>query len=157
MTIYEIDAAILALTDEDGEITDIEQLDALQMEKDKKIDNVISWYKNLLAEAKAIREEEKALAERRRKLESKADRLFGWINKVLGGAKFKSARNEIKYRKSKAVVIADVDTFTAWAVSFAPSLIKIQAPPDKAAIKEYINGGGECPAEIEERELMQVA
>lgn len=156
MTIYEIDAAILALTDEDGEITDIEQLDALQMERDKKIDDVACWYKNLLAEAKAIREEEKALAERRRSIENKADRLFGWLGKVLDGSQFKTVRNEIKYRKTKAVEIPDVDTFTAWAVSFAPSLIKIQTSPDKVAIKDYINGGGECPAEIVERYSMQV-
>ena len=75
MTLYEIDKEIQALITEDGEIEDIERFDALAMERDKKIENIGCWVKNLDAEAASIREEEKALAERRHRLESKAERL----------------------------------------------------------------------------------
>ena len=68
MNIYEIEQAITDLVDpETGEITDFEALDALSMARDEKIENVALWTKNLNAEAKAIREEEKALAEYQRK------------------------------------------------------------------------------------------
>ena len=44
MTIFEIDEAILECVDlETGEIIDAERLDALQMERDKKIENVALW------------------------------------------------------------------------------------------------------------------
>ena len=38
---------------ESGEIIDLEAIAALEMERDKKIENLGCWYKNLLAEAEA--------------------------------------------------------------------------------------------------------
>ena len=55
MTLYEIDKDIQVLINEDGEIEDIERFDALAMERNKKIENVGCWVKNLDAEAAAIR------------------------------------------------------------------------------------------------------
>ena len=100
MTLYEIDKEIQALITEDGEIEDIERFDALAMERDKKIENVGCWVKNLDAEAAAMREEEKTLAERRHRLESKAERLRAYLDHALDGAKFESPRVAISYRKS---------------------------------------------------------
>mgnify|MGYP000917782718 FL=1 len=65
MNIYEIDNAMFSLIDEEtGEIKGYEAFEELQMQREEKIENVALWYKNLIAESKAIREEEKALAER---------------------------------------------------------------------------------------------
>ena len=62
MTIYEIDSRIAELLDPDtGELLDYEAFAALQMEREAKIENMALWYKDLSAEAKAIRDEEKAL------------------------------------------------------------------------------------------------
>ena len=113
MTLYEIDKEIQALITEDGEIEDIERFDALAMERDKKIENVGCWIKNLDAEAAAIRKEEIALAERRHRLESKAERLTAYLDHALAGAKFESPRVAISYRKSKAVEIQDEAVFKA--------------------------------------------
>ena len=70
MTLYEINAALEAFeseVDEDtGEILNYDKLAELNMAKDEKRENIALYIKNLTAEAKAIREEEKALAERRR-------------------------------------------------------------------------------------------
>lgn len=78
MTIYEIDARMAGLIDpETGELLDYEAFASLQMEREAKIENMALWYKDLTAEAKAIREEEKALAERRKSAENKAERLKG--------------------------------------------------------------------------------
>lgn len=157
MTLYEIDKEIQALITEDGEIEDAERFDALAMERDKKIENVGCWVKNLDAEAAAIREEEKALAERRRKLESKAAKLTAYLDHALDGAKFESPRVAISYRKSKAVEIPDEAVFKAWAMDYAPALLKVTYTIDKTGVKNYIAGGAECPcAVIAERKSMQV-
>ena len=81
MTIYEIDARMAGLIDpETGELLDYEAFASLQMEREAKIENMALWYKDLTAEAKAIREEEKALAERRKSAENKAERLKGYLD-----------------------------------------------------------------------------
>lgn len=157
MTLYEIDKEIQALITEDGEIEDIERFDALAMERDRKIENVGCWVKNLAAEIEAYRAEEKALAERRKRKERMADSLKVWLDKALDGAKFESPRVAISYRKSKAVEIQDEAVFEAWAKDYAPALLKVAYTVDKTAVKDYITGGAECPcAEIAERKTMQV-
>ena len=157
MTLYEIDKEIQALITEDGEIEDIERFDALAIERDKKIENVGCCIKYLDAEAAAIRKEEIALAERRHRLESKAERLTAYLDHALAGAKFESPRVAISYRESKAVEIQDEAVFKAWAMDYAPALLKVTYTIDKTGVKNYIAGGAECPcAVIAERKSMQV-
>lgn len=108
MTIYEIDARMARLIDpETGELLDYEAFASLQMEREAKIENMALWYKDLTAEAKAIREEEKALAERRKSAENKAERLKGYLDEALAGESYKSAKVAVSYRKSTAVEIED--------------------------------------------------
>lgn len=108
MTIYEIDARMAGLIDpETGELLDYEAFASLQMEREAKIENMALWYKDLTAEAKAIREEEKALAERRKSAENKAERLKGYLDEALAGESYKSAKVAVSYRKSMAVEVAD--------------------------------------------------
>ena len=58
MKLYEIDNAIMDCVDmETGEIIDVERLSALQMERDQKIEGIGCWIKNLLSDAKALKEE----------------------------------------------------------------------------------------------------
>lgn len=60
-TLYEIDADIVNCIDtETGEILDFDSLDALNMERDAKIEGVALYVKQLQAEAEAIKAEEKA-------------------------------------------------------------------------------------------------
>lgn len=156
MNIYEIEQSILALVDpETGEITDFEALDNLTMARDEKIENVAMWIKNLNAEGKAIREEEKNLAERRRAAENKCESLQKYLEQALCGEKFSTPKVAISYRKSTAVNIADEEAFikTADAAYAIPQAPKI----DKTAIKEalklgvVING-----AELIERNNIQI-
>ena len=60
-TFREIDEAILALVDEEGEIADIEAFEALQMERAKKAANMALWALDLKDEQDAIRYEIKRL------------------------------------------------------------------------------------------------
>ena len=52
MKLYEIDNAIYECVNEDGEVIDPEKLEELQMERDKKIEGIACWIKELAAEAK---------------------------------------------------------------------------------------------------------
>lgn len=105
-SLYEIDNDILACVDmETGEIIDPEKLDALEMEREKKIEAVILWRKDILAEVEAVRAEAKRLYDRAKVSENKAEQLKEYIENALGGEKFKTARCSVSYRKSSKVII----------------------------------------------------
>ena len=157
MTLYEIDKDIQVLINEDGEIEDIERFDALVMERNKKIENVGCWVKNLTAEVAAMKEEKKRLEDRIKSKDRMIDSLEWWLDKALDGQKFESPRVAISYRKSKAVEIQDEAVFKAWAKDYAPALLKVAYTIDKTGVKNYIASGAECPCvEIVERKSMQV-
>lgn len=107
--LYEIDAEILECVDtETGEIVDEERLNALEMERDKKIEGVILWRKDLLAEAEAVKAEGAKLYKRGKGCENKAEQLKKWVEFALAGDKFKTDRCSVSYRKTSSIVIDDV-------------------------------------------------
>lgn len=108
MKLYEIDKAIAECLDlETGEILDLDRLNEMQLEKEKKLENVALYIKQLEAEAGAIKAEEKALAERRKVKENKADGLKGWLSAVLDGQAFETAKVRLSFRKSEKVEFED--------------------------------------------------
>lgn len=67
MKLYDIDKSISECVDaETGEVIDFEKLEALQMEREAKIDNIACWYKSLLSDAEGIKKEKEALAQRQK-------------------------------------------------------------------------------------------
>ena len=160
MTIYEIDARMAGLIDpETGELLDYEAFASLQMEREAKIENMALWYKDLTAEAKAIREEEKALAERRRSAENKAERLKGYLDEALAGESYKSAKVAVSYRRSKAVEISDESAVISELESSGHNdCIYYTAPRvNKVALARLLKDGGAVPgAELVERNNIQV-
>lgn len=149
MTLYEIDAGIqelLSETDpETGElITDYEALDALLMEREAKIENIVLFIKNLSSDARELKAEEAALAERRKKAEKKAERLREYVSHALGGERFQTPRCCVSFRKSTALELGE--GFTEWAKEHADTLLRYKEPePDKTAIKAALAGGAEIP------------
>lgn len=93
MTIYEIDKAIAACLDAgteeavDMETGEILRLDALEMERSKKLENVACYIKNLSADADAIKAEKDALVKREQEARKKVDKLKEWLANQLQGAK----------------------------------------------------------------------
>lgn len=58
MRLYEIEQAIMDCIDEEtGEIIDLERLNQLMMDKQKKIEGVALWVKNLEADEAAFKKE----------------------------------------------------------------------------------------------------
>ena len=112
MSLYNIDAAIMALVDpETGEILNYEAFEALQMEREEKIENMALWHKNLTAEKDAIRAEEINLATRRKDIEAKIEKLADNIKEALGGEKFSTPRVVCSFRSSQKVEIQDEAAF----------------------------------------------
>lgn len=141
MTIYDIDNAITDLIDpETGEILDYEAFADLHMERDKKVENMALWYKELNAESTAIRNEEKALADRRKALENKAERLKDYLAQITDGQKFETPRASISWRKTTAVELDD--DFMMWAKGNSTWLLRYKEPePNKTEISRALKSG----------------
>lgn len=149
--LYEINRAIEDILNggidtETGEITvDGDALDALIMERDAKIENIACYIKNLTADAKMIKDEENALAERRKAAEKKAERLREYLTAVLDGQKFQSAKCAVSFRRTQKVEIDE--GFTAWAAASGnDDLLRYHAPEvNKVAVKALLAEGAEIP------------
>lgn len=106
--LYDIDQEILDCVDlETGEILDSEKLDALQMEREKKLEGVALWVKDLNAEAEAVKAEADKLTARKRALDNKITALKMWLLIALDGQKLKTPRCNVYQTHSQRVAIAD--------------------------------------------------
>ena len=142
MTLYEIDNAILECIDlETGEIIDTDKLDALQLERETKIENVALWIKDLKAEAEAIKSEKLALAERQRVAENKAESLKNWLAYALDGQKFSTARCAVSFRKSEVVEVTPEGLENLMRAGNDEFLTYVEPRPNKAALKQAIKDG----------------
>ena len=91
--LYEINQDILDCVDlETGEILDTARLDALQMEREAKLEGVALWVKDLKAEAEAVKAEADKLTARKKALDNKIDSIKTWLAAALNGEKLKTAR-----------------------------------------------------------------
>ena len=164
MTLYDINGEIEAtimemmasVDEETGEVSDeaMEKLSELQMARDEKLDNIGAYIKNLDAEAKALKEEEQALASRRKVKENEIERLKAYVASNLNGQKFESARVCFSFRKSKAVVIDE-----AYIENIPSEYLIAQEPKiDRKALKADIEAGKDLDgiAHIEEKQNLQI-
>lgn len=112
MTLYEINDKIIdfmnsiEVDEETGEIlTDMSQLDQLQVAHDEKIENIACFIKNVEAECDAIKKEEINLAKRRKTKENLVNRLKDMLSYDLQGSKFETPRCKISFRKSTSTEV----------------------------------------------------
>ena len=149
MTLYEIDNAIREVLEsaadpETGELVDeelLEQYDKLIMDRDQKVENIGLFIKNLEADAKAIREEEKALADRRRAAENKAEHLRNYLQFCLGGQKFSTPRLAVSFRKSKKLQFDEAHLY-----DIPDDYLRYKEPElDKKRITEALKAGEDIP------------
>lgn len=149
MTLYELTQGIEealegAIDPETGEIiaSDLfEAYEALELQRNEKIENIGLFIKNLEADAKAIREEEKALASRRKTCENKAESLKQYLQFCLHGEKFQSPRLAVSFRKSQKV---DVDENRL--AEIPEQYLRHKDPEvDKTAVKEALKAGETVP------------
>ena len=167
MKLYEIRHEITELLErgfdidlDTGEVLDIgPKLDALQMDEREKLENIALYIKGLNAEAAAIREEEKTLAERRRTKESRAERLHDYISAHMIVADIdalETARVRLSFRKSTATEI-DESVFRPWAEKCGDYLRYKPAEVDRRLVTDALKAGADIPgASLVERRNLQV-
>ena len=159
--LYEIDQDILGCVDaETGEILDAEKLDALEMERERKLEGVTLWVKDLSAEASAVKEEADKLTARKRALDNKIAALKSWLLIALDGEKLKTPRCNVYQTHSQRVAVAD----EAKLIEFLKTLeepeqfLRFKDPElRKDEIKKALKDGYHIPgAELEETESVVI-
>lgn len=156
MTLFDINKAILdfdyQIDEETGEILNAEDLDALQLAREEKIEGVGLWIKNLQAEAEAVKKEKDAMADRQRRLEKKAESLKRYLEWALQGEKFSTPRISMTFRRSESVSIPDEALLDDRFVN-----ITMVKKPDKKLIKDTLKAGREVPgAELVTKQNLQI-
>ena len=145
--LYEIDQEILdCIDDETGEILDTAKLDALQMERNRKLEGVALWVKDLNYEAQMVKEEADKLTARKKALDNKIASIKNWLLWALDGEKLKTPRCTVYQTHSQKVVIDDekalIDMFM-----MSPSgekFLRMKDPEiDKNALKDSMKQGYE--------------
>ena len=106
--LYEIDQAILECVDlETGEILDSDRLTALQMERERKLEGVALWVKDLNYEAQMVKEEADKLTARKKALDNKIASIKNWLLWALDGEKLKTPRCNVYQTHSTRLSVAD--------------------------------------------------
>ena len=148
--LYEIDQDILDCVDiETGEILDAEKLDALQMERETKLEGVSLWIKDLTAEATAVKEEADKLTARKRALDNKITALKSWLLIALNGEKLKTPRCNVYQTHNTKLTVIDEQSVVNWIQTHyqePEQFLKFSLPEiRKDAVKAEIKSGKEIP------------
>lgn len=136
MNLFEIEKEILSCIDmKTGEIIDIEKLDQLEMDRERKIENIALWIKNLLSDAEALKTQKQTFADRQKAAENKAESLKKYLSAYLDGQKFSTDKVAVSFRKTSSVNITDMSKIPEAFLKFAEPTV------DKMAIKNAIKAG----------------
>lgn len=146
-SLYQIDQqieeffAVAQVNEETGEIfVDFEKLDALQVERNAKIENIIKYYKDLLGDVTKFKAEEKALSVSRNSLENKAETMKKYLDYAHEDKqKHTYGTHLVSWRKSEVAEPVDV-----LEVTIPEGYEKIvDAVPDISHIKKDLKLGNE--------------
>lgn len=152
MKLYEISRAILDViesgysVDEDtGEILfEPADIDALEIERDSKLEACALYAKSLQAEADAIKAERDRLDARLKAKQGKADRMKQYIQScmlALHDTTFETARVDMRIRQSKFVEVA----CDAESLPLEYQRRKVTVTADKTALKKALQDGERIP------------
>lgn len=161
MTIFEIDAAIAACVDpETGEV-DAEQIADLQMEREKKIDNVAAWILDLEGDIKKLADERARvtahLDDLKNACEKKIEKLKGYLRYALGDTPYKNDRLSVKFTRSQVIKDMTDEQIASLPAEFKTIKTVTTVKPDKVALKKAIKDGWNIAGvEVEERVSVSV-
>lgn len=146
-SLYELNAKLAVYEmefDEDGCWVNEDELNAIHMERDEKIEQICLWIKNLRGEAEMVKAEAKNLTDRAKRLTNKADNLEKYVASNLDGKPFKTSKVNVTWRKSESVEILDESKIPEKYLD-----ISVTRKPVKAEIKKYLKGieGSEEPCD----------
>ena len=154
--LYEIDSDIenfeFDIDLDTGEILNADDLDALQMERDRKIEGVGLKVKNLEAEKEAVKREKDNFAEREKRLAKDIEGYKNWMTRALKNKPFKTDRLVVSYRSSKSVDITDEALIPDEYCNFT-----VEKKPDKTAIRKALEADKEVKgATLVEKQNIQI-
>ena len=152
MTLYEINEGILNLIDgETGEILDVEKLEDLNLEREKKIENIALFIKNLTAEEKAYHDEKIVFQAKEAQAKRKKESLKSYLAYALQGSNFKTPKVSISYRKSDRLSIDE-------NAIIPDEYLRYVAPEiNKKDLKEAVKNGLQIEGvKLEEIQNMQI-
>lgn len=135
--IQQIDEIIAGATDEDGVIdydSIKDELEALQMSRDEKVDNCIKYAKSRKAMAEALKNEKAAIAKRQKQAENEYEKMVDYIAFCLNGEKYESLAGKVQYRMSQKVIIEEY-------AQVPERYVRWKAEPDKVALREDLKKG----------------
>lgn len=145
-SLYQINAEIerawgAAVDPDTGEIINedaLQELDGLTMQREEKLENLALFYKNISAEAEALKVEKMRLAARQTAAEKKAEGIKKYIAASMdsaGGEKIKTSKVAISWRKSESVSV-DENAF------LPDDYMTFKEPvPNLTAIKKALKAG----------------
>ncbi len=158
MKLYEVNMAIQSARDrldfdpETGEIGEnteavLQELDALEMERDRILEYVAKVALNIRSDAAGLKAEEERLKKRRQALERKEEKLISILDRECGGEKTDLGFATLSYRKSETVEVADAAKAVAWLQDNGHNdCIRTPAPEVvKDAVKKLIKNDAEVP------------
>lgn len=136
-----------------GEIIGGELLDSLEGDLREKMEAIALYIKDLNGDAEKIAREEKALYERRKRKESRANWFSRYLAKNMentGINELETERVQIGFRSSKAVHITDNDLIP-------PEYMRVKTEPNKTMIGLAIKNGIAVPgAEMTENRNLKI-
>jgi hypothetical protein len=162
MTLFEINEAFAkaienGIDEETGEITNLEELERLNLERNVKIENTAKYIINMRAEVKALKEREEHFKGRRQTLEKRIDALERNLEYNLNGEAFESIDVNISYRQSRSVEISDTKAFEEFISKYPEYRKEYVIEPNKTLIKQAILDGMEIPgATLTVKKNMQI-
>jgi hypothetical protein len=145
VNLFEINEAVetafnLAIDQETGEVNEdqLVLLEMLEMERDKKIENIACLIKNYRADAAALKAEKDSFAKRQKQAENRAESLSRYLESALNGEKFTSDRCAISFRRTSKIVLDEGKTVYDIDTHF----LRMAEPTlDKVAIKKALDDG----------------
>jgi len=146
MKLYEIDELIsrcVVVNDSEavdtatGEVIDIDYLNSLEMERDKKIEYLIKLHLNCKSDAESLKAEAQKFQKRAKAEENKAEQIKSYLAYIQNGEKFKSedGLHQISFRKTTSIEVPDVSVLDECYLRYK------DPEADKTAIKEAIKSG----------------
>lgn len=148
MTFREIDQKMLSLVDEEsGEILDIDAFESLQMERDKKAENMALWVLDLQDEVNALSDEISRLRDKKTAAENRIVSLKRYLPVITHGEKLKTPLISVSYRNYDSVEVLDKNEVIDWAEkNHRDDILKYSEPEvSKTAVKKLISSGQKIP------------
>lgn len=146
MRLYDLEVRVRELTDalslsvdaETGEIAEgaIAELEAALKERDERVLDIACYYREVMAEAGAVKAEAERLRARMQVLTNRADRLKDLIAGALQPGETRSdARVRLSWRKTKSVVVSTVPEL------LPAEFQRTKVEADKVALRKALDGG----------------